>query len=113
MLLRCAREVTRANLIVSIVAGLSIFSLLAGGAMLLRLGQRQSEKFSDDARTEAVLLQQQIERGVMRGEPCSETAGKPDPWGNSYSVTCDGVTARVVSRGPDGASGTLDDIVVE
>jgi len=37
-----------------------------------------------------------------------------DPWGNAYQYLCDsGFIFVLFSRGPDGKSGTRDDIVVD
>ncbi|QDV22984.1 type II secretion system protein GspG [Aureliella helgolandensis] len=35
---------------------------------------------------------------------------KPDPWGHEYEYTSDGATYELKSMGPDGQSGTEDDI---
>lgn len=41
----------------------------------------------------------------LRKEPI-----EPDPWGNEYEYTVNGTTFEVKSLGPDGQSGTEDDI---
>ena len=47
-----------------------------------------------------------MERAVL-----PKAAGATDPWGNPYTYTETGGVYRVASPGPDGKSGTPDDIV--
>jgi hypothetical protein len=40
----------------------------------------------------------------------SSSTRTEDPWGNAFNIECDGDDITVTSNGPDGESGTEDDV---
>jgi hypothetical protein len=50
---------------------------------------------------------------LVDDEALDREARTDDPWGNRFRIVCDGERTRVLSAGPDGRSGTPDDVTVE
>lgn len=47
---------------------------------------------------------------LMEAHSLDDDARVEDAWGNRYRIVCDAAGTRVVSAGPDGRSGTKDDV---
>lgn len=48
--------------------------------------------------------------GLVQSGELKKGTNTTDPWGQPYSIACEGENVTVTSPGPDGQSGTQDDI---
>lgn len=48
--------------------------------------------------------------GLVQSGELKKGTNTTDPWGAAYTITCEGENVTVSSPGPDGQSGTQDDI---
>jgi general secretion pathway protein G len=119
---------TPGKLILSIVAGLSIFAVLAGGVAWAFVSHAHTSADNDRrldlARNEVAMVHQLVEQYMLARRECPMSlrdiveAGisskvRRDPWGQDYEIRCTAGTAEAIdvrSIGPDGKTGTTDDV---
>jgi hypothetical protein len=60
----------------------------------------------------AIEVDPELHRGKSHAGRVGVIPGTVDPWGAAFAVECSGADVKVRSPGPDGKTGTTDDVVV-
>jgi type II secretory pathway pseudopilin PulG len=102
-----------------------IIAMVTGGVAVVAVKQAARARLAH-AETNAKALRHAIQsfRALEATEECpsliqlkeqgvvDEASNLQDPWGKDYEVVCEGERVIVTSAGPDGNSGSADDIRV-
>ena len=118
---RRARRAQRGMTLIEIMIVVVIMAMIASAVSIGVFSQAKKAKVSaaeEGVRTveHAAQLWQQDHHGcptvqqLVSDRVLDAHASTRDPWGNEYTLTCDGDEVTVRSKGPDGRDGTDDDI---
>lgn len=109
--------------LIEIMVVLAIISLILGGVGVMAFN-RFKDAQADEAKNQVTQIHQLVEQYMLSKRKCPKNlqeikaAGiaskvSKDPWGNDYEIHCEQGSAEsieVKSAGPDGQTGTEDDL---
>ena len=111
--------------LVEVLIVVAIMALIAGGVSFLILPKyrdAQVKTATTDARnirqvaTQFIALNSETDcptvQTLIAAKELDSAGNTEDPWGQPYTINCDGDDITVTSPGPDKKDGTEDDIMV-
>ena len=119
---RNARLSTRGVTLFEVLIVLAIMAMIAGGvgfALLPKLQESRIKKAQTDTRNIRQVAMQFVALkggdcptvdGLISSKELEAAEGGKDPWGVTYTISCESNDVVVASAGPDKQAGTEDDI---